>query len=127
MPKYNILEVAGSLFGFIHTEQTKAKISKALTGENHPIFGITGENHPRFGISISNDTIAKMGKAQRRIDRTGDNYPRKMLGRTHTPDTLAKMSVAKGRGIIYVYDTQGSLVNTFSSTRKAAVFFNSNH
>jgi hypothetical protein len=50
-----------------------------------------------------------------------------MLVCTHTPDTLVKMSIVKGGGIIYVYNTQGSLVNTFSSARKALVFFNSNY
>jgi hypothetical protein len=33
------------------------------------------------------------------------------------------MSVAKGGSTIYVYDSQGSLVNSFSSARKAAVHF----
>lgn len=36
------------------------------------------------------------------------------------------MSVAKGGGTIYVYDTQSTLVNTFSSARKAAEYFNVN-
>jgi len=126
-PEYNILQVAGSLLGFIHSEETKAKISKALTGENHPMFGIIGENHPRFGIFLSADIIANMSKAQKSIDRTGQKNPRGMLGRIHTSDTLAKMSIAKGVGTIFVYDTQGSLVNTFISARKAAVFFNTNH
>lgn len=33
------------------------------------------------------------------------------------------MSVVKGGGTIYVYDSQGTLVNTFSSARKAAEYF----
>ena len=70
------------------------------------MFKILGKNHPRFGISISEDIIAKMSEVQRRIDRTGEKNPREMLGRIHSSDTLAKMSVAKGGGTIY--DTQGS-------------------
>ena len=91
------------------------------------MFKILGKNHPRFGISISEDIIAKMSEVQRRIDRTGEKNPREMLGRIHSSDTLAKMCVAKGGGTIYVYDTQGSLINTFCSARKAAASFNTNH
>lgn len=42
-PTYNILSVAGSPLGRIHTEETKLNISKAMqqlpSGENHPFFG----------------------------------------------------------------------------------------
>jgi len=37
------------------------------------------------------------------------------------------ISIAKGGGTIFVYDTNGSLVNSFNSARKAAVHFNSSH
>lgn len=45
-----------------------------------------------------------------------------MFGKSHSAETLAKMSVAKGR-TIYVYDKESTLVNTFSSARKAALHF----
>jgi group I intron endonuclease len=120
-PEYNILEVAGSLLGFKHSEkviakmssktlsaetkalistalsgrsfsaETKALISEALTGENNPMYGKIGKSHPMFGKS-------------------------------HSAETLAKMSATKGTAI-YVYDTEGTLVNTFSSARKAALHF----
>lgn len=66
---------AGSRLGIYHTKQTKAKISEALTGENHPMFRRTGEIHPKFGLSLSDNTLAKMSEAQRSIDRTGENNP----------------------------------------------------
>jgi hypothetical protein len=37
------------------------------------------------------------------------------------------ISIAKGEGTIFVYGTNGSLVNFFSSARKVAVHFNTNH
>lgn len=37
------------------------------------------------------------------------------------------MSSVKGGGTIYVYDTQSTLVNTFTSTREAALHFNCSH
>lgn len=43
-----------------------------------------------------------MSEAQRRINRTGEKKnPQEMLGRIHSSDTLAKMSVAKEGGTIY--------------------------
>lgn len=54
-----------------------------------------------------------------------------MYGKTHSVETKMKMSesisIAKGGGTIFVYDTNGSLVNSFNSARKAAVHFNSSH
>lgn len=122
-PEFNVLQVAGSLLGFTHSKESIAKMS----GENHPMFGKTGENHPRFGISLTDNIIANMKEAQKKIDRTGIKNPRGMLGHTHSPDTLVKMSLAKGGGIIYIYDTHGSLVNSFYSARKAAEFLKTDH
>jgi len=98
-----------------------------MSGENHPMCGKTGENHPRFGISLTDNVITNMKEAQKKIDRTGIKNPRGMLGLNHSPDTLVKMSLAKGGGTIYIYDTHGSLVNSFHSARKAAEFLKTDH
>lgn len=66
-----------------------------------------------------------MSEAQKKVDRTGGNNP--MYGKQHCSETIAKMSIVKGGGIIYVYDLQGSLINSFSSARKAAKFFSTNY
>lgn len=89
MPEYKILKVAGSLLGFTLSEEAKDKISKALTGENHPMFGNPppGENYPRFGISLSDGIIANISEAQKKVYRTGEDNPREMLGSSHTPGT----------------------------------------
>jgi hypothetical protein len=51
-------------------------------------------------------------------------------GKTHSTEIKMKMSesisIAKG-GTIFVYDTQGSLVNTFCSARKAGEYFFCSH
>jgi group I intron endonuclease len=57
--------------------------------------------------------------------KSSENNP--MFGKTHSADTLTKMSLAKGGGTIYVYDIQDTLVYTFSSARKAALHFESSH
>ena len=56
--------------------------------------------------------------------KLGENHP--MFGKTHSAQTLDKMSAALGTAI-YVYDTQGSLAYTFSSARKAALHFKCSH
>ncbi len=66
----------------------------------------TGENHHMFG-------------------KTGEAHP--FFGRNHSSEAIAKISIAKGGGTIYVYDLKGSLVNTFNSTREAGKFFNCSH
>jgi len=46
-----------------------------------------------------------------------------MFGKSHPKKT--KMNIAKGEGTLY--ETQGTLVNNFSSTRGAAVFLKFSH
>jgi group I intron endonuclease len=45
-----------------------------------------------------------------------------MLGKSLSAETKALISANRGTDI-FVYDTQGSLVNSFSSGRKAALHF----
>lgn len=144
-PEYNLLPIAGSRLGSKHSAETIAKMS----GENHPMFGkskeespmygkthsvetkvkmretrkslgIRGENHPMFGKTHTTEILAKMSDA-----KTGENNP--MFGQTHSAETVIKQSIAKGGGSIYVYNTQGILVNNFTSARKAAKYFNCSH
>jgi group I intron endonuclease len=52
-PAYNILPKAGIVTGYKHTAETKAKISRAFTGKNHPAY--SGEYmfyHPVHGMFI---------------------------------------------------------------------------
>lgn len=145
-PDYNVLQIAGSSLGYTHSEETivqisgenhyfygkthtpetLAKMSEANKGENNPMFGkihsaqtkvkiseaMTGENNPNLGKSFSAEIKAKMSEARK--------------GKTHSAEAKAKMSIAKG-STIFVYDTHGSLVKTFCSTREAGKYFNCPH
>jgi hypothetical protein len=82
----NILQMAGSSLGFKHSEETKALLSKALSRDNHPMFG-----------------------------------------KLHSAKTVVKISAARGGGIIFVYDSKGTLHNTFTSAREAGIYFNCIH
>jgi len=70
-PDYNILQTAGSLLGFKHSDESLSKISKALTGEKNPMYGKIGENSPLFGRQLSEETRAKLS-----IAFTGEKNPR---------------------------------------------------
>ena len=58
-PEYNILKIAGSLWGYKHTDQSLAKMRawkhSAFTRAN-----MSGENHPFFGKPRAEETKAKM-------------------------------------------------------------------
>jgi group I intron endonuclease len=113
-PQYNILEIAGSILGYKHTEETlaklrarrhseetKAKMSTDRKGENHPLFGrshsedtkdkiskaLSGENSPLFGKILSEETKRRMSEA-----RLGVTSPR--LGKKSSDETKQKISAA---------------------------------
>jgi len=82
------------------------------------MFKILDKGHLRFDIFIFEDIITKMNKVQRIIDIKVKKNSRKMLGCIHLSDTLTKMNVTKVESTIYIYDTQGSLVNSFAQLKK---------
>jgi group I intron endonuclease len=144
LPVYNINPSAESRLGSLNSAETKAKMSKAKSNENHPMFGKnhsaealakislanSGENHPMYGKAHSAETKAKISEAlsgenNPMYGKTDENNP--FYGKTHTPESKAKMSASKG-GTIYVYNSdKSSLVNSFASARKAGEYFNCTH
>lgn len=129
---YNILKVAGSSLGYKHTEESltkmtgrinsaesKAKMSLAKAGEKHPMFGRTHSVNTKALISV-----IYLGKTLSASTKT--LISEVLLDKTHFSGIKAKMSIAKETAI-YVYDTQGTLVNTFSSARKAAEALGTNN
>jgi len=97
-----------------------------MSGKNNHMFGVIGENHHLFGKSHSAESKVLMSKIQRSLNRTGENNPRGMLGKIHSVETLVKISEAKGT-TIFVYDINGTLVNTFSSVNLAVKYFDSSY
>jgi group I intron endonuclease len=62
--------------------------------------------------------------AKMSLAKSGENHPRGMQGKTHSEETLIKMSEAQGT-TIYVNSSDGStLINSFPSANKAAKHFN---
>jgi group I intron endonuclease len=109
-PVYNINPIAGSRLGSGHTQETIARMSEIKKGENNP----------NFGKIHSIESRAKMSKPKTEQTKAKMRKPK-------AEQTITKMSIAKGGGIIYIYDTNDSLVNSFNSTRKTAKFLNCSH
>jgi group I intron endonuclease len=102
-PEYNILKIAGSSLGYKHTEESKTLMSKIQNSIDK-----TGGNNPMFGKTHSAETRAKMSESRK--------------GKTHLAETIAKISATQGTAI-FVFDSVGTLINSFTSARKAAIYF----
>ena len=92
-----------------HTEETKIKMSKAQTGEKHPLYGKKhteetknkmreaklGENNYWYGKKHTEETKNKMREAH-----TGEDNP--MYGKKHTEEAKRKISKARLKRITKV-------------------------
>lgn len=74
-PEYNILKTAGSRLGMETSDETKEKLSKALSGSNNAMFGKTGNSHPKFGLVVSTETREKISFAS----SSSSNFMRKKV------------------------------------------------
>jgi group I intron endonuclease len=126
-PRYNTLKIAGSSLGHKHSEETKAKISKALKGiyvkEKSPLFGRTHSEETKALMSLTRSKINNLGKFH--TEESKELMRQKALGRKHTEETLLKMSAIRGYSVnIYEKcDSEGfKLIGSFVSIRRAAKF-----
>lgn len=91
---YNSCVGGLNTIGYKHTDETKSKISAALTGPGNGNFGKFGKNHPSYGKKHSEATIAKMsGKNHHSNGRVISDSTRKklsqaMLRRSNLHDPL---------------------------------------
>lgn len=95
---YNL--TPGGDFNPSKVPEIAAKISKANSGKNHPMYGKRGKECPRFGCKHTPETKAKISKAisgennpmknpEVRAKISGENNPMK------NPETAAKVSEAR--------------------------------
>ena len=82
---YNLMEGGGSTGK--RSEETKQKMSEAMTGEKNPMYGKTGEKAFWYGKGHTEETRKKMSEAQ-----SGEKHP--MFGKEHAEESRQKMSEA---------------------------------
>jgi len=102
------------MYGRTHSVETKALMCESHKGETH-----SEEAKARISEALKGrtaETLAKLSEAKK-----GENHP--FFGKTHSAETISKISIARGGGTVYVYNTQGLLINCFSSARKAGLHF----
>ena len=87
LPEYNLCPIAGSPFGYQHTLETRKKISKALSGERNPNYGVRGEASPNYGKRHSEETKGIMS-----VNKRGDRNP--FYGKHHSKKTREQMRKA---------------------------------
>ena len=152
-PSYNMLKKAGSWLGskhtevsllkmkesrkgWVHSEETKTKISNALSGSNNPQYGKPhleetklkislanrGENHRLFNKFHSEETKAKISKANLgRIhsDEVKSKISNSHLGKSHSEETKLKISTTLGSPV-EVLDTSTNVKTKYFTVKQAA-------
>jgi group I intron endonuclease len=117
---YNILQTAGSLLGFSHPPESRAKMSEGRKGALNHQYGKKGTLNLKFGKPLDAEHKGKISEGKK-----GALNPN--FGKEFSADHCAKISTARGGSSIFVYDANKTLVNSFISARKAAEFFNCSH
>lgn len=120
-PEYNILKVAGSLFGYKHTIESLQKMSEIAKNR-------------------SEETIAKLreaalGKTYKHTEETKKRISEFMQGRKHSDETKEKLRIIQSnrtkqpvKGInVQVKDILTGEITIYDSLRSAGKGLNSNH
>lgn len=89
------------IYGYKHTEESKAKISDAHKGENNPNYGKLGEDSAHYGHKHTKETIDKLRElatGRKHPKETIDKLRELSMGRKFSKETRAKIGDAhKGR------------------------------
>lgn len=111
-PEYNILSIASSTLGRLHSEETILKISNSLRGKSIPELVKQKMSLSRQGKVFSDETKKILSEL-----RMGKDSP--FLGKQHSADTRIKMSEALGSKI-EVFNKNTLETTIYSSNYKAA-------
>lgn len=91
--KYASGEMVNAMKGKHHTEETKRKISKAVSGENNPMYGVSlsGEKHWNYGRHWDEAHRKHQSEVLKRKYASGE-FVSPFKGRHHTEETKEKLS-----------------------------------
>jgi len=132
-PQNNILKIAGSSLGFIHSDETKAKISKSLKGiylgDKSALFGRLHKEETRELMSLKKVGENNPSHGKIHSEKTKYLMRQKALGRKHLDETKLKMSTKHGNPV-NIYEKcslpsaqeEFKLIGCFVSARRAAKF-----
>lgn len=120
-PEYNILKVAGSLFGYKHTIESIQKMSEIASN--------------RSAETIAKLREAALGKTYKHTEATKMKISEIMLGRKHSEETKEKLKLIQSnrtkspvKGIsIQIKDTLTGEITFYESLRNAGEGLNNNH
>lgn len=120
-PEYNILQVAGSLFGYKHTQESLEKMRN-------------------IALNRSEETKAKLrekalGRTYTHSEETKIKLREIMLGKTHTEETKQKLKVIQSNRTVHpvkgksirVEDRLTNQINVYDSLRQAGKELNTSH
>lgn len=111
-PEYNINPVAGSRLGSSQSIETRAKMSKIMSGENNPR-GMLGKSHLDETKALISKTLS------------GNKNPR--FGKTPSAETKLKMREAKLKRVFIYYKNAVSneliLFKSFDSCTEVTIYF----
>jgi group I intron endonuclease len=121
---YNILKIAGSSLGYKHSPEALVKISLPKSEEAKLNMSKPRSEEAKLNMRKPRSEKAKlnMRKPRSMEHKTRISEAHKKLGKVTSPETKAKMSATRGTAI-FVYDSNGSLVYTFTSATLAGKFF----
>lgn len=111
-PEYNILSIASSSLGKLHTEETKFKISNSLKGKS-----VSEETKQKMSESRTGKIFSDETKKILSDLRTGKSSP--FLNKSHTEETKQKMSEAIGSKV-KVFNKETNQTTVYSSNYKVA-------